>query len=290
MPKVILTRGLPATGKTSWALGMIRNFPGRYKRVCKDDLRSMLDGGHWTRANEDFILKVRDELILRALAEGKNVIVDDTNFGPHEDHIRGLVKGNEVSVVEFGKDLSLEEIIANDLARTRSVGEKVIQEMYKKYVLQPVTPYCRPDLPLAIICDVDGTLALHPQRGHYDTSKYDSDIPNTVVLEVVRRFQIATNGGPNGDGIPLVLVVTGRDEAYRQVTTEWLKKYVSFDSLFMRPKGDIRRDSIIKRELFEAHIRDKYNVLFVLDDRDRVVDMWRNELGLTVFQVAEGDF
>lgn len=60
-------------------------------------------------------------------------------------------------------------------------------------------------------------------------------------------------------------------------------------ALFMRRTGDTRKDNIIKREIFNEHIRGKYNVLFVLDDRSRVVREWR-AMGLTVFQVAEGNF
>jgi len=47
---------------------------------------------------------------------------------------------------------------------------------------------------------------------------------------------------------------------------------------------------LLKKELYDAHVKDKYDVLFVLDDRDQVVNMWRNELGLACFQVANGNF
>ena len=56
----------------------------------------------------------------------------------------------------------------------------------------------------------------------------------------------------------------------------------------MRQDGDFRRDDIVKQEILDKYI-DKDRVLFVLDDRDQVVDMWRRN-GLTCFQVAEGDF
>lgn len=57
----------------------------------------------------------------------------------------------------------------------------------------------------------------------------------------------------------------------------------------MRPAGDHRRDAIVKRELFDLHIRHQYRVTHVLDDRTQVVQMWR-ALGLTCLQVADGDF
>ncbi|MDE3722385.1 hypothetical protein PWG71_13400 [Nocardiopsis sp. N85] len=59
--------------------------------------------------------------------------------------------------------------------------------------------------------------------------------------------------------------------------------------LHTRRKGDFRSDDTVKRELYEKHVRDRTGVLCVLDDRDKVVRMCR-ELGLTVLQVAEGDF
>lgn len=57
----------------------------------------------------------------------------------------------------------------------------------------------------------------------------------------------------------------------------------------MRPAGDSRKDAIVKREIFDQEIRDRWRVIGVFDDRQQVVRMWR-ALGLTVFQVAEGDF
>jgi hypothetical protein len=57
----------------------------------------------------------------------------------------------------------------------------------------------------------------------------------------------------------------------------------------MRSTGDHRQDSIIKQEIYQQQICGQYNIKLVLDDRQQVVDMWR-DLGLTVFQVAAGDF
>ena len=57
----------------------------------------------------------------------------------------------------------------------------------------------------------------------------------------------------------------------------------------MRPEGDTRKDAILKREIYEREIRNRYNVAYVLDDRDQTVRVWR-DLGLTCLQVADGDF
>jgi len=88
-----------------------------------------------------------------------------------------------------------------------------------------------------------------------------------------------------------VILFSGRDEICQGQTEAWLKKWaIPWEELYMRPVGDMRKDNIIKRELYDTHIAGQYNVIFVLDDRNQVVDMWRNELGLKVLQVAEGNF
>jgi hypothetical protein len=58
----------------------------------------------------------------------------------------------------------------------------------------------------------------------------------------------------------------------------------------MRAENDGRKDSIVKKELFEQHIVGKYYIDLVIDDRNQVVEMWRKDLGLTCLQVDYGDF
>ena len=54
-------------------------------------------------------------------------------------------------------------------------------------------------------------------------------------------------------------------------------------------KGNRLDDKIVKECLYRTHVEPRFNVKFVLDDRNRVVDMWRS-LGLKCLQVAEGNF
>jgi hypothetical protein len=74
-------------------------------------------------------------------------------------------------------------------------------------------------------------------------------------------------------------------------TKAWLAvNEIPYDALYMRKANDYRKDAIIKLELYEAYVKDKYDILMVLDDRDQVVRMWREELGLPCFQVDYGNF
>ena len=285
MQHVLILKGLPASGKSAFAVQLVKDNPGIYKRINKDELRKMLDAGHWNKENEAFVLRLRNHLILAALAEGKSVIVDDTNLHPkHQEEIVGLVPaGVDVQVKMF--DTPLEECVRRDAARADSVGAKVIRRMHRQFLQEapPHLAYDNPDLPDAIICDMDGTLALHNGRSPYETEKCGDDLVNEPVATIISRMVA-------GRGDMRVLIVSGRDDTYLGHTTQWLSRnQIPYDEIWMRKAGDRRDDSIAKREIYEQHINGKYNVLFVLDDRQRVVDMWRAQ-GLTVLQVAEGNY
>lgn len=289
MKKVIILRGLQGSGKTTWAIQHMRENPGKYKRVSTDDLRGMLDGGKHTQHNESFMLQTRNALILAALDDGKSVIVDSTGLNPvHERDIRELVKGRGVQVViQDFTDVPIEQCIANDLVRYDSVGEQVIRETYNKWLRK--TPRLReasPGLLTAILVDIDGTLAWKGDRDVYDASKAYLDTPNPAVVSVIE-------GMASGDvvGTPVVVIVmSGRQEKDRAVTVDWLLTHnIRYDALYMRSTGDTRKDSVVKQELYETYVEGRYNVLFVLDDRQQVVDMWRR-LGLQTWQVQEGRY
>ena len=276
MLKVILTRGLPGSGKSTWAKTMMGDS---YKRVNKDDLREMLDNSHFSKSNEKFILKIRDKIILSALEDGKHVIVDDTNLNPkHLNHIEELVKGKaEVKIKDF-TTVSLEKCIERDLKRINSVGEKVIRDMYNKYLKITEEYVESKELPHAIIVDIDGTLSKMNDRSPYDWSKVGEDFCQEHIKSIVDTYQ------------GKVIIMSGRDGCCKSETTSWLRKHeIKYDLLLMRDEGTTEKDSIIKKRLFDNNIKGKYYIDFVLDDRNQVVEMWRN-IGLNCLQVAEGNF
>ncbi len=293
MKKVYITKGLPASGKSTWAKELIAEKPNVYKRINKDDLRAMLDAGKWTKNNEKFVLKVRDMIILEALKDGKHVIVDDTNLHErHEIRIKDLVKeytketGHQVHVEVKFFDVPLAECIKRDLQRPHSVGEAVIRRMHKMFLTTNDDPRGMyrlaqdETLPKAIICDLDGTLALL-NRNPFDASTCDQDLLNTPVANVVKNYK---NLGYE------IILLSGRQDKYKEPTLVFLEKHeIPFDQLIMRRSADQRKDRIIKKEIFDNQIKGKWFVEFILDDRNQVVDMWREE-GLVCYQVAPGDF
>lgn len=191
MKKVHLFRGLPASGKSTAARKMLDENPGQYKRINKDDLRSLLDNNHWSKSNEKFVLKVRDQIILQALEAGKHVIIDDTNLHPkHEKRIRDLVKDQAEVVMEDFMHVDVETCIERDLKRPNSVGSRVIRRMWREFLeWHPVNFAQDESLPKALLCDLDGTLALLNGRSPYDASTCDQDLLNLPVAGIVRAYQ-----------------------------------------------------------------------------------------------------
>jgi predicted kinase len=289
MTKLIYLKGLPASGKSTWAIEQVKKSNGHTKRLNKDDLRSLLDAGIYSRVNEHFVVKTEHEMSIGILAADHNLIIDNTGFNAtHEDYYRELAKQFEVEFDVKFIDTPLDTCIERDAKRPNPVGEKVIQKMYDQY-LKPkgaqavhiMAPYIKPaDKPRAIISDIDGTLAHFAGRSPYDYSKVSEDTVDDTVRDIVANYEHSHR----------VILMSGRPESCRQATEVWLNSNnIYYDDLFMRPTGDSRNDAIIKQELFDEHVRNNYQVDFVLDDRDRVVNTWRSA-GLKVLQVAPGNF
>ena len=275
--KVIILKGLPASGKSTYAKELIEKNPGVYKRINKDDLRSMLDNSKWSKGNEAFVLKVRDALIHLAIVEGYSPIVDDTNLHPkHVEHITAMVAPIPVETKFF--DVPVFECIDRDAKRPNPVGGEVILRMWNQFVKKDVLDDV--SLQSAIICDIDGTIAKMNGRSPYDWSKVDTDLPKKEVISIISALGRTHK----------IILMSGRDGSVRGKTEEWLNRNnIFYDSLYMRAPGDTRNDFIIKKELYDTEIKGKYNVQFVLDDRNQIVDMWRG-LGLTCLQVDYGNF
>jgi predicted kinase len=284
--KLRILKGLPGSGKTKLAMELVEKG---WKRVNKDDLRAMIDGGKWSRENEQRIQEIEEQIVRDYIFDGYDVVVDSTNFA-HEKRWEkvaqelGAVRPNGVQYeVEF-LDVPLMVCIERDSKRgDKSVGSKVIYGMYEKYLKPKPVPW-NPALKDCFIFDIDGTLAESDGRSPYDYSKVSTDKVNPYVAGI---FRILKKSGGDDDTI---IVMSGRNSICRKDTEKWLADNdLKPNFLYMRAEGDDRKDSIVKKELYEQHVKGKYNVLGVFDDRNQVVDLWRS-LGLPCHQVNYGFF
>ena len=145
-----------------------------------------------------------------------------------------------------------------------------------------------------IIFDVDGTLMDIEHRRHLvndgnndweafqDPEVMANDVPNLPVVAMAHTLQVQ-------DGVEIV-VVSARNERHRKVTTQQLVDAgIDFRHLFLREDDDFRSDEVFKQDVLDALIAQDWEPDLVFDDRNRVVEMWRNN-GIPCFQVAEGDF
>ena len=289
--RLILTRGAPASGKSTWATQFVKDNP-QFVNLNRDDLRAMMFPNHYgkgvhkpNKSREEAVTGAQLSAASGALDDGLSVIISDTNLNPsYRENWRVLAEiyDAEFSIKDFYEDLDV--LIDRNSKRDGGVPLDALTRMYYQSVEQ-IHPEWKvePDdsLPPAIIVDVDGTVANHEGvRSPYDASKVHLDIPHKDIIEVARELGKRR----------YVIVMTGRDGSAQEDTERWLTRHnVVFDFLFIRAEGDTRKDSIIKRELFDEHVRGKYNVEFVIDDRLQVIYMWR-ALGLRVLDVAGGTF
>ncbi len=295
-----MTVGLPGSGKTTWANEWAAENPIT-DIICKDDIRASMGvvvGDERTRVKESKVIGKRDELIMRALKLGRNVIVADTNFNYlHKKQVKSLIFPKYRGLYEFEikdfTDVPVETCIERCAKRPegKEFWAKVIMSMKNEFLvprkLYTERDYFNGDKPKAVIFDLDGTLALIPEkdgkrcgRSPFEEVRCHEDIPMVPVVEIAQMYA-------SRDDVT-VICLSGRKEDLGRVPTEnWLRANgINYDHLYMRKANDSRNDAIIKRELYEEHIKGKYLIHAVFDDRPRVVrELWVKE-GLPLFTVG----
>lgn len=300
---VVVVRGIPASGKTTWVTQQIEGYePGQAVRINNDDLSTMLFGApfinHSKRVGK-ILHRLRVDM-LRTFLEMENgptdIYIDNTNL------INEVVSKYEQVAAEYGARFVVvdhflsatpEEAIMRDAFRDSPVGRDVILNMYRTArKLKPwvYKEYSRvekydndPSLPHIYIVDIDGTVAhKHPERDIHDLSKVRLDTPNVGVVRAVRALRQMDN---------TVILMTGRSEDSRKETQRWVEDHVGYGiPLYMRKSKDFRPDHVVKHEMFQENIAGKYHVVGVFEDRNQMIRLWRDRLQIPAFQVANGDF
>lgn len=285
--EVLVTVGLPASGKTTYTMELIQKNP-EYVNVNRDDIRLAMQGrgryAKFSKWREETVTATATALAKESLAQGKSVIISDTNLDPNKRKVwSDMAKAYGVGYREvLFTDVPYGVCIQRDARREHPVGSKVIMGMYNRYKdIYWNTPAYDENLPDAYIFDVDGTLAQMNGRSPFAWDKVDTDLPKEDVIQVLHSLHARGNK---------IIICSGRDGSCKELTEDWFRANgIWWDEFFIRPAGDNRKDYLIKEEIYRNNIEGKFNVLGVFDDRDQVVHVWRH-LGLTCFQVDYGDF
>lgn len=299
--QIIVTVGVPASGKSTWAKNFVAENPS-FVKIERDDFRyGMKNISIGDKRFENFITELQYKAIHTALNNKYNVIVSDTNC--NLKYLKILLKEfkykADIQLKFFQTDLEL--CISRDSYRERSVGKNVINKMWegcqevvneymkeysnqeilfsrKEFIYSP-TPF-DDSLENCIIVDLDGTLAhANGKRGYYEWSKVGLDDVDESIADIIMKY--------NNEHI---IFLTGRSEDCRFETLDWISSIfgVGNVTLLMRNSKDFRPSTIVKKELYENFIKDKFNTIFAIEDKTDISKMWRS-LGIKTLQCMSDD-
>jgi predicted kinase len=278
--RAIVTTGISNSGKTTFTEEFIKNNDN-WVDINRDNLR-FPDGDrdyYHYKFNKNKEKKITEDcykaIDIAAKLE-KNIIISDTNL--NEGRLKSLVElieayNYDVEVKRF--DISFEEAVKRDNQRYGGVGASVITNQWlqlygEKYERDE-------DLPSVYISDLDGTVAKTNGRGHFDWDRVDEDLPIPHMVKIIQSLY---------DSGSEIIFFSGRDGSCENKTRNWIMMNFNIEyQLFMRHAGDMRKDYIVKEELFNEHIRGIYNVDGVFDDRPQVLRLWL-KLGLPLLSVG----
>jgi len=303
--KIMLLKGAPASGKSSFCHELMRKDPGVWKRINNDALRHAIDLDVYSAENEKIIHSLRNHMLKEFLRKGYSVVIDNVNAGSrHFKEICEIVSKLNIDAQVFEKHfyVPLDELIARDSKRVGNakVGEDVVKKFFGKlggnqfkfYKVQhevfskrtaTVEGHWAPmqqnkDLPKCVIYDLDGSMCLISHRNPYDASRCIDDTPHEHVVELCKLHH------DNGHKI---FFFSGREDKHRAMTEEWLNTYFGYPyELYMRETDNFEDDVKLKERLFNTHVNNKYNCRAWVDDRGKVCK-WVYDNNLPLFRVND---
>ncbi len=311
MSRIIFTVGAPRAGKTRWAHQEVaRRGLQEVQRVNLDDFLTMTHGREFGPLSSPDLKIVKRIImnVIRTIAEsGRDVIVDGPNLSTRfPNQVRDELGDQHQYAIQDFTGKPLEFCIDNDrhrytknpwayvgsdevskawnqaqALRRRFGGEGLplwVEELNRS---DGIVPYAADqNLPKAVLVDIDGTLAAANSGCPCGTPRCVTDDLQHRLGDMLR--ELAPNHGCQ------MVILTGRDEENRDELFEWLTaKDVGCDDVHMRLRGDTRRDNVVKLELFNRHVRDRFNIVAAFGDRDPAVRLWRR-LGLLTCAIRFG--
>ena len=133
--KIILVRGIPASGKSTWARQWAEEDPEHRVRICRDDIRQGL-GKYWVTSREPLVKAIKGTMIYHALDFGYDIVVDDMNLNPNDvkfvEKIASSYPGTTIEFKDF-LDVPLSECIKRDKDRGEKIGATVLTSIFDRY-------------------------------------------------------------------------------------------------------------------------------------------------------------
>lgn len=290
MPKLLVLCGPPGCGKTTVA----KHYEGTY-----------------TWINQDSQGKAHMQIFQKALLENKNILVDRMNFSKEQRnrYLEPAKKAGyetEITVIHQPKKVCMERCINRKDHKTIKDEKSAAQALslfFSKYerptedeadFVQFCYPQEESEKLTAIIFDLDGTLCNLDHRLHFlkkpegEKKNWKGFLENLIGDKVNKWCADIINALSSEYTI---VYCSGRPDDYRPDTMAWLEENDLYGHryLFMRPRNDYREDSIVKEILLDFEVLTRFKPYFFIDDRQRVVDMYRKR-GFTVLQCDKGDF
>lgn len=314
-PELTIMVGISGSGKSFLAKDWTRRSQGKIMRLNRDSMRQMMwcgaDAGR-NKSHEEYVREGQRTLAIMSLQRGRDVLIDDTNCIRFiRQKWEEIAKENRAKFRIVTMTTPIEVCIERDSKRegVEKVGEGVILQQHKQLTEVKVPQSAKPKkeypktrpfferteflvsggwvtrLPNApwILVDIDGTLATTEDgnggtvRHQHDETRVLHDNVREIVAEWVRQLYPHYN----------ICIVSGRHDYCGDDTCEWLEMHgIPFDHILMRYSGDNRSDVDVKQEILNelSAVIGKHNIAFVIDDRPRVVEMWRSN-GIKVYPV-----
>ena len=295
MKTLYITKGISCSGKTTWAEAKVNsdlklgittvNINRDYIRFTNVKPESNWKTYKFTKENETKVTEIANTEVLEAVSNGSNIIISDTNLNPkYLSYWQSFATSHnyKVEIVDF--EVTLEEAWKRDSLRANGVGHSIIYQQMQKYQKLNYRVYKpNPDLPSAIIVDLDGTVADKGTRHAFAWMEVGNDAPRSLIITMILAVAKEHNAQ--------ILFTSGRDNICRDLSASWIEKHIGIKKedvkLFMRPNDDYRKDTLVKEEIFWRDINPYYNVIGAFDDRPCIVRLW-NLIGIpNVIAVAD---
>lgn len=317
-PSAVVLAGPAGCGKSTFAQ---RHFASD-DVLSSDDFRALVAGDPGDQTATSAAFGLMRHALEERMKRRRLTVLDATSVTRRErSRFVGVARRHDVACVAVALDLPLEVCQQRSTdRRTRPVPPDVVERQHTTFRrhlagigdepfdevivvstqeefdsievdrgpdARAAPPTSTTGLPPAIIVDLDGTLTSAAWREHLLTGRHRDwpgffagmgrDAPVPPLVDLVAW--VSTHA--------TVVLLTGRPDDHAKVIRRWLADHgVVYDHLLMRPGGDRRPDTVVKREIYRRDIAPHHQVRFVIDDRPRVIDMWREE-GLYVLTAVD---